>query len=96
MEEAYHSTRFIEGAFTKTNMKDRYISINFGNDPQGKSTIYVNNDSKVLTKDIEVTNGYIHTIDRVISPSTSTISDLVIGTDNLSIFASFLKATCWN
>ena len=96
MEEAYHSTRFIEGAFTKTNMKDRYISINFGNDPQGKSTIYVNNDSKVLTKDIEVTNGYIHTIDRVISPSTSTISDLVIGTDNLSIFASFLKATGWN
>ena len=77
-------------------MKDRYISINFGNDPQGKSTIYVNNDSKVLTKDIEVTNGYIHTIDRVISPSTSTISDLVIGTDNLSIFASFLKATGWN
>lgn len=96
MEEAYHSTSFIEGAFTKTNMKDRYININFGNNKTGESVIYVNNNSKIKEKDIEVTNGYIHSIDKVISPSTSTIADMIISTNNLSIFASLLKATGWN
>lgn len=94
--EAYASTEFNEGALNSTNMNDRYINITYGNDSVGKTIIYVNANSKVTEKDIEVENGYIHTIDKVLSPSTATVADLITATPNLQFFAELLKLTAWD
>ena len=93
---AYASTEFNEGALNTTNMNDRYINITYGNDSIGRTIIYVNANSIVLDKDIEVENGYIHTINKVLSPSTATIADLIIGTENLSFFGELLTLTEWD
>ena len=94
-EEAYSTTDFIEGALSRTNMNDRYINISYGNDVDGSSVIFVNVDSRVIIKDIEVTNGYIHAIDKVLSPSTATVGDLVMNTPNTSFFGRLLDITGW-
>lgn len=91
---AYASTDFNEGALNKTNMNDRYVNITYGNDSVTMQTvIYVNARSTVMEKDIEVENGYIHTINKVLSPSTATVADLVITTENTSFFGKLLLET---
>lgn len=95
-DEAYATTDFVEGALSRTNMNDRYINISYGNDADGSSVIFVNVDSRITIKDIEVTNGYIHAIDKVLSPSTATVGDLVINTPNTSFFGKLLELTGWN
>ena len=97
IEEAYASTDFQPGALQRTNMNGRYVDISYSNDSvTGVSLIYVNTNSLIIDKDIEVENGYIHTIDKVLSPSTATIADLVENTPNTQIFGMLLKATGWD
>lgn len=95
-EEAYSTTDFVEGALSRTNMNDRYINISYGNDADGASVVFVNVDSRIIIKDIEVTNGYIHAIDKVLSPSTATVGDLVMNTPNTSFFGRLLDITGWD
>lgn len=95
-EEAYSTTDFVEGALSRTNMNDRYINISYGNDADGTSVVFVNVDSRIIVKDIEVTNGYIHAIDKVLSPSTATVGDLVMNTPNTSFFGRLLDITGWD
>ena len=91
--DAYASTDFGAGALSITNMNDRYVDISFGNEADGTTVIYVNSSSKILEKDIEVENGYIHEIDHVLSPSSATIADLIISTDNTSFFGTLIGMT---
>lgn len=95
-DEAYSTTDFVEGALSRTNMNDRYINISYGNASDGTSVIFVNVDSRIVIKDIEVTNGYIHAIDKVLSPSTATVGDLVMNTANTSFFGHLLDITGWD
>ena len=100
---AYASTDF-QDPMPTNNMNDRPIRISYGNSYEltntGDSTlitdIYVNIYSKVIEKDIEVENGYIHTINHVISPSNASVGDLVSNTENLSFFGSLLVLTGWD
>lgn len=94
--EAYATTDFNEGALNRTNMNDRYVNITFGNAADGTTQIYVNANSLITTKDIEVENGYIHEIDKVLSPSIATIADLIISTENMKFFGELLDATTWD
>lgn len=96
--DAYASTDFTEedgGALPLGNMNDRTITISYASGGDGQTVIYVNNNSRITEKDIEVENGYIHAVDRVLSPSNAALSDLIIGTDNLTIFGQLLELTGW-
>ena len=100
---AYASTDF-QDPMPTNNMNDRPIRISYGTSSSistsGDSTVitevYVNIYSKVIEKDIEVENGYIHIIDHVISPSNASVGDLVSNTENLSFFGSLLVLTGWD
>lgn len=95
-DEAYLSTSFEEGTLGRTNMNDRYIDISFGNDSLNNTIIYVNTYSTIIDADIEVENGYIHTVDRVLSPSNSSVADLLMNDDKTSFFGSLLQLTGWD
>lgn len=94
--EAYPTTGFTEGALGATNMNDRFIRINYGNDSLNNTIIYVNINSVIIDGDIEVENGYIHTIDKVLSPSNASSSDIIKATPNLTLFANLLDITGWD
>ena len=97
---AYKSTDFEEGALQTTNMNDRYISISYGtrtdstaNGVKTSTITYVNTYSEIIESDIEVANGYIHTIDRVLAPSNATIAGLIMNTPNTTFFGELLQLT---
>ncbi|MBQ0046557.1 MAG: fasciclin domain-containing protein [Prevotellaceae bacterium] len=92
-QEAFASTSFEEGALALTNMNDRYISISYGVDEMRNTITYVNVNSKIIDSDIEVENGYIHTIDKVLSPSNASVAELIMATENTQIFGKLLEIT---
>ena len=92
---AYESTDFQDPMQTN-NMNDRPIRVTYGNDEYGNTEIYININSKIVEKDIEVENGFIHVIDNVISPSNATVADLIMNTENTKIFGELLDVTGWD
>ena len=93
--EAYATTDFNEGALNTTTMNDRFVNITYGNSADGATQIYVNANSLITEKDIEVENGYIHEINKVLSPSIATVADLIISTENLTFFGELLNLSTW-
>lgn len=82
------------GVFALPNMNDRYLTATSATE-NGKMEYYVLNNVKIIYKDIEVENGYVHGVNKVVAPSTSTVSDLFKDTKNMTLFASLLEKTGW-
>jgi hypothetical protein len=76
-------------------MNDRYVDISTISE-NGQTILMVNTDSRIVKKDVEVENGYIHAVDKVLSPSKSSVSDLIIGTPNTMFFGHLLQLTGWD
>ena len=93
--QGFMSTQFEEGVLG-SNMNDRPMTISFGNEADGTANIKVNTLSKLIARDIEVENGYIHVVDRVIAPSNSFLGGLIGAADNMKTFAHLLTATGWD
>lgn len=83
------------GVFSLPNMNDRYLTANSVTE-NGKMEYYILDDVKVIYKDIEVENGYIQGVNKVIAPSNSSISDLFLGTKDMTMFATLLQKTGWD
>ena len=94
--EAFSTTDFRTGALPRTNMNDRYISISYQNDKDNNTIIYVNSNALIIDGDIEVENGYIHTVDKVLSPSDASVADLIISKENMTFFGSLITLTGWD
>ena len=95
--EAYLTTDFLVGALEKTNMNDRYITISYANDSTtSKAMTLVNEHSRIINPDVEVTNGVIHGVDGVVQMSNAYLPDLIEQTPNLKVFSMLLQQTGWN
>ncbi|MEG1738307.1 MAG: fasciclin domain-containing protein [Bacteroidaceae bacterium] len=89
--EAYLTTSFVgSGALEKTNLDDRYITIDFDTIHGG---IRVNAKSRIIAKDIEVENGVVHKLDRVLAPSNAALPSLMEQIENIKIFSRLLQET---
>ena len=95
--DAYLSTEFLEGALDKTNMEDRYITIAFSKDSvTGMLQTTVNEKSRIIQRDIEVSNGIIHGVDHVLELSTAMLPQLLAQVPNMTIFGKLLTVTGWD
>ena len=56
---------------------------------------YINSESKVLTSNIEASNGIIHIVDHVIYPTSESVPEVIAIAPNMRIMAQLLKATGW-
>lgn len=93
ISKKYLTSQLTTGAIPTPNMNERYILINFSTDSLGKFSIMLNNESRILNRDIEVENGVIHVVNAVLKPSTAQIPDLLTKNENLSIFYEALFLT---
>jgi uncharacterized surface protein with fasciclin (FAS1) repeats len=91
-EDAYLTTEFNSGPMEKTNMDDRYITVTYDTLDGGT---YINEKSRVIQSDIEVTNGVIHRVNHVIELSTATLPALISQAENTRIFSILLDITSW-
>ena len=79
------SDKFYEGRIASLSMSQRYISVSFKSFP----IIVVNDKSNILDLDVEVHNGVIHEIDKVLQPTNLTIMGAI---ENDSLFTMFYEA----
>lgn len=76
------------GAITELNAIEDYISSEF----DGKDII-LNKNSKIIKRDIYVSNGIVHLIDKVLDPVTKSIFEVLESNPDFSIFTEGLKRT---
>lgn len=76
------------------NMDDRYLVLSCDSDVNNNNQLltFVNR-SKLVQKDDSVTNGVVHTIDRLITPSNKFLPDLLAEDSTTTIFAKALQVT---
>jgi uncharacterized surface protein with fasciclin (FAS1) repeats len=90
--KVYASTDFTQGALSATNMNSRYLVIGF-KASSSKVDITVNSNSTIVTRDIEVENGIIHSLDRVLTPSTYALPVLMANDPRISLFVQAMQTT---
>lgn len=79
------------------NLKDRYLTVRRDNDSiTHKEVLYILDDVRVIYSNIELYNGYIHGVDKVVSPSTDGVSDIFLKAENMQLFGRLLKLTGWS
>ena len=94
--EGYRTTSFIEGTFDYKTMADRFATVTFDNDSAGNVRFFIDTYSEITEPDLEAENGWVHVVNRVVMPYSSTLPDLISSQDNLQIFAHLLLLTHWN
>jgi hypothetical protein len=77
------------GSIRVPNALGDYISTEFANETE----ILINKYAKVIKRDIETSNGFIHIIDHVLDPFTESVYELVLNNPSYSIFAKGLEKT---
>ena len=92
IEKGYMTFDLSEGAFPEPNMNDRYITLYWvvTDSVSGTVRIKLNDSSFITGADNEVENGVIQVIDRVLSPSTALLPDLLKSYED--IFPLFIGA----
>ena len=93
--EGYRTTAFIEGTFDYKTMADRFATVTFGNDTAGNVRFFIDAYSEITEPDLEAENGWVHVVNRVVMPYSSTLPDLIACQDNLLIFSRLLFYTNW-
>ena len=92
---AYFTTDYSDGTLPAMNMDDRYVVITSDSDKNNNNALllYVNKRSLITHKDDSVTNGVVHTINRVMSASNMYLPDLMEEDSTISIFCQALQLT---
>ena len=92
---AYFTTDYSDGTLPSMNMDDRYVVITSDSDVNNNNALllYVNKRSLITQKDDSVTNGVVHTINRVVSASNQFLPDLMEEDSTISIFCQALSLT---
>lgn len=95
-EDAYEYERIPGdgGAFSLPNMNDRYLTAEMRT-IDGVSQRFIQGTSQIIDKDNKVENGYVHGVNKVVAPSTSSVSDLFRDLKNMTFFGELLAKTGW-
>lgn len=97
VNQKYMTENLADGVIPNVNMNDRVIEILFTTDSITQQLkILLNTNSEVVEKDVEVFNGVVHTINRVLTPSLAQLPDLIAADPELSIFSAALHLTGMN
>lgn len=79
------------GAFAISNLNDRVLTCT----ADANSTYVINGTSPIVKENIEVSNGMIHIVSTVISPSADNLPDRIAAAPNMQVFAELLTLTSW-
>lgn len=91
-QNAYESPDFPNpGAFALPNLNDRLLTCS-----QEESGEYlINGVAHVVKADIELSNGMVHQVDKVIAPSSDKLYELIGRADNMKFMGYLLSQTHW-
>ncbi len=92
---AFFTTDYSDGALPEMNMDDRYLVLTSDSDVTNNNALmlFVNKRSRIIQKDDSVTNGVVHTINRVLAASNLFLPDLIESDSSIQIFSQALQLT---
>lgn len=92
---AFFTTDYSDGALPEMNMDDRYLVLSSDSDVTNNNALllFVNKNSRIVQKDDSVTNGVVHTINRMLTASNLFLPDLMAQDPTITIFSEALKLT---
>lgn len=92
---AFFTTDYSDGSLPEMNMDDRYLVLTSDSDVTNNNQLilFVNKNSRIVQKDDSVTNGVVHTIDRMLTASNLFLPDLMAQDPTITIFSEALKLT---
>jgi uncharacterized surface protein with fasciclin (FAS1) repeats len=96
IEGLFFTTDLEVGAIANTNFLDRYLMYSTASDSStGKLTVayYINKTAEMLVRDDSVSNGVVHTLNRVVTPSNRFLPQLIQTDTTISIFSDLLFLT---
>lgn len=94
LDQKITTTDFTDGKIVAPSMHGQYLITGAAN-ISGVSSITVNKTSNILASNVEVGNGVIHVIDKVLRIADKTLAQTIEANANLSLFTEVLKATGW-
>jgi len=94
LEQKINTTSFTDGKILTPSMQGQYLITGAAN-INGVSYTTVNKSSNILASNIEVGNGVIHVVDKVLRVANKTLAQTIEADPNLSLFTEVLKATGW-
>lgn len=92
--ETYFTTDLSDGNIPTANMNERFLTFSCDSNAVGGNVMYyVNMASRLIVRDDSVENGVVHTLDRVIQPSSSYLPEILLEDKNITLFTSALTLT---
>lgn len=93
VQKAYFTPDLVDGRFPDKNMNDRYLTFSCDSTATNGNLMYYVNTSKMIVRDDSVENGVVHTLDRVIEPSSLYLLEKMKEDPNISLFVEALEMT---
>ncbi|WP_163707309.1 fasciclin domain-containing protein [Mangrovibacterium lignilyticum] len=87
------------GKLTQATISGDYLSVSFDDSDTsegGINSVYVNDEALVNEFANEVTNGYVYTLDDVLTPLVETVYDRLVENADYSIIKQAVEATGWD
>lgn len=94
LDQEVATTSFTDGKIATPTQQGQFL-ITGATNVDGISSVTVNKVSKITISNIDVGNGLIHVIDKVLRVADITLAKTIEADKNLSLFTEALKATGW-
>ncbi|TDD95738.1 fasciclin domain-containing protein [Flavobacterium cellulosilyticum] len=94
LDQKVNTTSFTDGKIAAPSQYGQFLVTGASNS-NGVSSITVNRTSNIVVSNIEVGNGVIHVIDKVLRVANKTLAKTIEADKTLTIFTEALKATGW-
>jgi len=94
LDQKINTTSFTDGKIATPSLYGQYLVTGAAN-KNGVSSVTVNKEASIVTSNIELGNGVIHVIDKVLRVADKTLAQTIEADPNLSLFTEVLKTTGW-
>lgn len=94
IDKKINTTSFTDGKIAAPTLQGQYLITGAAN-IDGVSSITVNKTSKIVVSNLELGNGVVHVVDKMLRVADKTLAQTIEADPNLSLFTQVLKATGW-
>lgn len=94
LDQKINTNSFTDGKIATPSLYGQYLITGAAN-IDGVTSTTINKSSNIVASNLELGNGVVHVIDKVLRIADKTLAETIEANENLSLFTEVLKATGW-